>query len=160
MELVLLLFENFRPICPTIRIYWAQRLSMRVADGTDIFRPVYPTTHASPLFPHSETNFEFDFIHKTFYLSPQYKRHKVDFHCVGLRVTSYDVSRGREESNRKHDNWSFHKRFYIKRPSLQKSLNSDLAKGCTSEELGFDCKQGKIFISSPSRRNLWTYSAS
>jgi len=99
---------------------------MRVADGTDIFRPVYPTSYASPLFPHSETNFQFDFIHKTFYLSPQYKRHKAGFHCVGLRVTSYEVPRGRNERSLKHDNGRFHKRVHIKRPSLQRRLGSSV----------------------------------
>jgi hypothetical protein len=102
-----------------------------------------------------ETNFEFDFIHKTFYLFPHYKRHKVGFHCVGLRVTSYDVPWGRNESNMKQDNWSFHKRFHItsKRPSLQSSLDSSVGvvmrlRVVRQRNRGSTASRGKTFISS------------
>jgi hypothetical protein len=47
---------------------------------------------------------------------------------VGLRVTSYGVPRGRNESSLKHDKGSFHKRFHIKRPSLQRSLYSSVVQ--------------------------------
>lgn len=163
MEIVLLLFENFRPIYLT-KFIEHNACRMRVADGSDIFRPVYPTSYASPLFPHSETNFQFDFIHKTFYLFPQYKRHKAGFHCVGLRVTSYDAPRGRNESSLNHDNGSFHKRFHIKRPSLQRSLDSSVGivmrlRVVCQRNRGSVARRGKTFISSyPDRLSAYTAS--
>ena len=163
MEVVLLLSENFRPIYLT-KFIEHNACRMRVADGTDIFRPVYPTSYASPLFPHSETNFQFDFIHKTFYLFPQYKRHKVGFHCVGLRVTSYDVPRGRNESSLKHDKGSFHKCVHIKRPSLQRILDSSVSivmrlRAISQRNRGSIASRSNTFISScPDRLSAYTAS--
>lgn len=111
--------EKFHSICRTIFIEH-KACGMRVADGTNIFCRVHPSSYASPHFPHSETNFEFDFIHKTFYLFPpiQYTRGIRLVSIVSLGVTSYDMPRGRKESNLKHDAWSFHKRVDIKNGPL------------------------------------------
>lgn len=57
---------------------------------------------------------------KPFISSPNtiYEKHKAGFHCASLGVTSYDMPRGRKESNLKHDAWRFHKRADIKKGPL------------------------------------------
>lgn len=75
--------------------------------------------------------------------------------------SSYDVPRGRNESSLKHDNGSFHKRFHIKRPPLQRRLDSSvgivMGLGVVRQRnRGSIASRGKTFISScPDRMSAY-----